>query len=192
VKEPKRKPSALAQAAIALDDELHNFEQLAATAHALPLTSQKNLDRAARATNEAADSQRRLGEHIRAFMEALNVARDQNQRTADTLQARGQEIQARVNELQALLARFAEIGNAAKELSSTVKALGAEKRGPTTADRLKSVESGLARVVDDAQSLATAAKTASFPEVVAQVDSLRQQVLSARNKVALLIQKLGD
>jgi hypothetical protein len=41
-------------------------------------------------------------------------------------------------------------------------------------------------VADEAQGLATSANEADFSDIARQADSLRQQLLSARNKMSLL------
>src|SRR5262245_8621500 len=90
-----KKLSALAAAAVALEEELARFEQLTEQAKKGKLDSQKTLEAAARATTEAAQCQERLGICMRALSDALTQARERNQTAVTALAARAQEIQSR-------------------------------------------------------------------------------------------------
>ena len=176
-------------AAHALETELARFQQAADTAVRLPLSSRRNLDKAANAINEAADSQRRIGEHIGALMIALNAARDQNQQTADSLAPRGAEIQARMDEHGQLFARLQSLGQVAKDITAEVRTVGEDPA--QTLVLLRSVEQRMGEVVQQAQQLTQAARDAHLGELVQDAESLTKQVQSARNKLGLALAKLG-
>ena len=75
--------SPLKAAVQALDDELERFEQLAHAAHKTPLTSERNLEKAATSINQAAESQQRVHGHIQALIDAISVARNKHDVTAE-------------------------------------------------------------------------------------------------------------
>jgi chromosome segregation ATPase len=182
-----KKMTELARAALALDEELRRFEALTASALRVPLDSKKNLERA------AAACQQRVSELVHAFMAALNVAREANQRAAEQLTQKGAEVQARSAVYSSLYEKYAALGQEASEISSTVARVGAEKaqKGREALGDLAEIEARMTAVVDRAQELGREAKEADFEDLVSQLDSLRQQTQSARNKVKLLRQQLG-
>src|SRR4029079_2533945 len=72
-KEPRdRGLGDLAEAAMALEQEIDRFEELAATARRLPLDTRKSLERAAKTTTEAAGSQDRVNGALGALVPAIN------------------------------------------------------------------------------------------------------------------------
>ncbi len=188
---PTDKPTlgTIGTAAHTLETELARFQQAADTAVRLPLSSRRNLDKAANAINEAADSQRRIGEHIGALMTALNAAREQNQQTADSLAPRGAEIQARMDEHGQLFARLQALGQVAKDISAEVKTVGQDPA--QTLALLQSIEQRMGDVVTQAQDLTKAARDAHLGELVQDAESLTKQVQSARNKLGLALAKVG-
>jgi hypothetical protein len=102
-----KKMTELARAALALDEELRRFEALTASALRVPLDSKKNLERA------AAACQQRVSELVHAFMAALNVAREANQRAAEQLTQKGAEVQARSAVYSSLYEKYAALGQEA-------------------------------------------------------------------------------
>ncbi|HWE23054.1 MAG TPA: hypothetical protein VG496_03855, partial [Myxococcales bacterium] len=67
--------AGLGVAAAALEAELRRFEQLAELATRVELKSQKNLERASRATQDAAEAQQRVDERVRGLVEEVARAR---------------------------------------------------------------------------------------------------------------------
>lgn len=184
----------LTEAAAALEAELKRFEELSAAARKVPLDSEKNLGRAARALAETADSQERTAVLVRALVEAINRARDHQQQTAEVLLARAEELKAQTENLEALLGRFKTLGADAREIQALVQA--ASERGAA-----RDIEGALA-ILDQAREkidgiatratdLATDAKAKGIADVEREADSLRQQLLAARNKLGLLQQGLA-
>src|SRR2546423_4827923 len=107
----------LGAAAAALESELRRFEQLAELATRVELKSQKNLERATRAAQDAAQAQDRVGERVRALVEEIALARARQEEQAKALGARAEEIQSRRQALEALLERFARLGTDASEVN---------------------------------------------------------------------------
>src|SRR5258708_36587935 len=69
------KPSELAEAALALDQELRRFEELAEQAGRVKLSSEKNLERATDALARAAQSQDRIQAQVQKLVAAVAAAR---------------------------------------------------------------------------------------------------------------------
>src|SRR5688572_2304360 len=114
----------LTEAAAALEAELKRFEELSAAARKVPLDSEKNLGRAARALQETADSQERTAALVRALVEAINRARDQQQHNAEILLARAEELKAQTETLEEMLGRFKTLGADAREIQGLVQLAG--------------------------------------------------------------------
>jgi uncharacterized protein Yka (UPF0111/DUF47 family) len=185
--------SPLSAAAIALDAELKRYFELATTAQKVPLNSEKNLDKAARAMTEAAESQDRVADRVRALVEAITTAREAQQGTAQSLAARAQEMAGRAADLGELLKRFATLGEEAKELNHMMQKAAAYKKDPyaTAGDQdarsqIAAVAARMEEVAGHAQALAETALSKDMTDIARQADAIRQQVHSARNKLTLL------
>jgi chromosome segregation ATPase len=186
--------SALQTAVQALDEELERFETLAQAAERTPLTSERNLEKAATAINQAAESQKRVHGHIQALIDAISAARVKHDKTAEALVATRDQVQARGERFQAQLARFAALGQEAAEISGFVRQLGELKGKPNgeVVAQLAEVKERMAKIVDGASALAGEAAAEHMEDLERQCDSLKQQVQSALNKVSLLRDKLAS
>jgi hypothetical protein len=169
----------LGSAAAALESELRRFEQLAELAGKLELKTQKNLERAVRATEDAAAAQGRVAECVRDLVEQIAQARERQESQSRRLEERAQEIRSRRELLEALLTRFAALGNEAAEINALLKHGG----------RVDEAEERLGRVASAAEQLLGDAERDGFEDAVRQAESVRQQSLSAQNKLKLLRQK---
>jgi hypothetical protein len=181
------KPTDLVAATLLLDEELAKVEHLTEAAARVPLTSRRNLEKAARTTADAAESQAKVGEHIATLMAALNGVRVKNEATVQALQARSDEIQKRSQELTALLERFEAIGREAREITLMAQEMGSG----ATAEKLGELEVRLGGVADGARTLWEQARDSDWSDVAGDADSLRQQVLAAKNKLGLLAKRLN-
>src|SRR2546430_15810692 len=85
----------LGAAAAALEAELRRFEQAAELAARLELKSQKNLERASRAAQDAAEAQGRVAERVRALVEEIARARERQEDHAKQRGRRAPQNQAR-------------------------------------------------------------------------------------------------
>lgn len=190
-KEPARSP--LAAAVQALDEELASFAQLAQSAQRVPLTSERNLDKAARAINDAARSQERVMAHIQALVEAIARARAEHEATAQALVARRDEVEARGARYRTQLGRFGALGQGAAAISAEVRRLGTAEGAPTAAlvGELAAVRARLGGIVEGAAALGGEAAAERMEDLARQCDALKQQVQSALNKVKLLHDKLA-
>lgn len=200
---PKRasdeRSSSLLTAAEAFDAELARFGRLAETARKGPLDSQRGLERAAELLHEAANSEEALASHAQALMAALGEARDRQQTQAEAVRLRADEIQQRTTVLADLLKRYEALGEAAKELNGLGQRLAESQRAASEAPGDSGWTSGLKELYDrmtdlaaSAEELLVAARDTEFLDIARQAESLRQQLLAARNKVNLLQSSIGS
>jgi phage shock protein A len=174
------KPTALAEAALALDRELRRFEDLAAQAARLKLSSEKNLERATEALTRAAESQDRIRAHVQELVSAVAATRQKQESDAAALMDRAQEIAARRKEFSEVLQRMAGLGRMAKEIQDALKG------GPSAA---QGIEARMQEIADEAAAIVRTAEEKEMEEVARQAEVLRQQILAAKNKIALLSPK---
>lgn len=189
----------VAAAAVLLEQELRRFEEIAAALVRAPLNSQKGLEQAARATQDASASQGRFAEHLKALVEAVSAARERQATAAGSINARVLEIDARAARFVELRERFAQLGVRAAEVNVIMQRAAAVKREPGDgSDRtelratIEQALEGLGAVVDGAQQLMHDAREAEAHDLSREADALRQQVLSARNKLGLLRRHLEN
>jgi hypothetical protein len=189
--------SPLSAAAIALDAELKRYFELATTAMKIPLNSEKNLDKAARGMSDAAESQDRVADRVRALVEAITTARESQQATAMALAERAQEMAGRAADLGDLLKRFASLGEEAKELNAMMQQAAAYKKDPYGADgeagaRIAAISARMEEVAAHAQALSENAMQKDMTDLARQADAIRQQVHAAKNKLTLLQRSLSS
>ena len=163
-----------------LDRELQRFEDLSAEAARIKLTSEKNLERATQALSRAAESQDRIQGLVQKLVAAVGGSRERQESEASALLARAQEIAARRGQLAALLQRMGGLGQMAKEVQELLKS------GPGNLDE---VQQRMQKVADDAAEIGQAAQSHEMEDLARQAETVRQQVLSAKNKVSLLAGK---
>jgi hypothetical protein len=189
--------SSLTAAAAALEADLERFDSLAATIKRMPLNSRKNLERAARALQEAAGYEEVIGGRLRALVEALNAASTRQKESAEIMTARGREIGARSAEYAEMSHRFVALGEEGKRLGVLALEVAAVVPGETEDQRIERVSVRLddliermGRVVTGASELARAADAKDMGDLAREADTLKQQVAAARNKLNLLRQSL--
>lgn len=195
----KRQPSEsseLVNAAMAIEEELRRFEALAEEVRTSPLRSQKNLEKMGKLLNTVADCDERMVANMRALLGVLNTWRDRQQALAAQVNSRAQELQERTKVYQELMERFAGLGQEAGMLSTHMQEVaGRTQQGqPVQAEELiaslQKVNEGMTQVAENAERLANDAAARDFVDVARDADSLRQQLLAARNRANLLQQKL--
>ncbi|MGZ6141919.1 MAG: hypothetical protein ACXWLM_01215 [Myxococcales bacterium] len=171
------KPSELAEAAMALDRELRRFEDLAAQAAKTKLNTEKNVERATEALQRAAESQDRINAQVQKLVAAVAASRQKQEADAAALIARAHEIAARRKQFVEVLQRMGALGQMAKEVQELLK------EGPKN---IEEIQQRMQKVADDAADIAKSAAGQEMEDLTRQADTLRQQVLAARNKVSLL------
>src|SRR5258707_965517 len=164
----KQATSELMEAATAFDDELARFGRLVEAARTGPLNSQKHLQRAARAFEQLAESEQRLGVAAQTLVGALQIARQRQEAQAQAIQGRAREIEARTTVAAELLQRYDAV------VASLAK-----------------LRERMGEVADIAGGLVASAREADFEDIARQADSLRQQIASVGQKVAAIERALS-
>jgi DNA repair exonuclease SbcCD ATPase subunit len=193
----KDTPAELSQAALAFEAELQRFERLSEAVQKAPLRTEKNLEKAAQALQEVAQSDARLVHLAQALLQSFNHARERQVSYAGGVNARAEQIEARSRQLQGLMTRFAALGASAGELNRDVQALAGRKDDPEApgharalVDALGALQERMATVAGQLEGIVADAEKEEFPEVGRSAESLRQQMLAARNKMGLLQKSL--
>jgi len=187
----------LASAAEDLDRELSRYEALAGRIQHERLDSEKNLHQAAQALSELEQSEGRLGEHLRALVDAIATARERQEKQSQGVRARAEQIRQRTESLTQLLERLAALGAAAGDVNRLVQQVAASAGEAGAPERIddaafREIQDRLGRLAEDSGELARAAQADEFGDLGTQAESLRLQLLSARNKFVLLERRRGS
>jgi hypothetical protein len=189
--------SPLVASAEAFDATLRRFATLADGLRKGKLDSQRNLERAAEALKQVAGCEEELQVHAQALTAALGAARDAQQAQAESIRVRALEIQARGEELARLMRGFEAIGKDAAALNASAQQLASRKRTPGEMVKdgellagLDELQERMTAVLGAGEKLADDARRVDFEDLSRKVDSLRQQILAARNKIGLLKEAL--
>lgn len=193
-------PTPLTSAAEAFDEALQRFSSLTQALRKRELDSRHALESAAELLKDVTRCQEELQARAQALVGALGAAREAQQAQADFVQERAREVQQRAQDYATLTSRFEEVGQHAAGLNTLAQSVAA-RRGiadqslkdtelPAVLSQLDELRERMGQVADQAAALITDARAARFEELCGRADSLRQQLLAARNKVGLLRETL--
>lgn len=162
----------------------------------LRLDSQRNLERTGEKLAELGAVDEKLQPLVRGLLDAVKELVDVQQAQAEALAARGEELRRRRAVFAQLLGRYAALGRASQELNSLVQAFAGTRRGEgasleVDAPSLEDVQRTMTELIDGARVVSQAAEQEDFGDIARQADSLRQQLLSGRNKLNLLAARHG-
>ena len=195
-KRQQSESSELVSAAASIEEELRKFESLAEEVRTGTMRSQKNLEKMGKLLTQVADCDERMVGHMRTLLGVLNGWRDRQQTLAAEVNERALELQERTTVYQTLMERFGELGQQAASLSSQMhQVAGMTQQGQAMKTEeviasLQAVNEKMTEVAEGAGKLASDAEAQDFVDVSRDAESLRQQLLSARNRANLLQQKL--
>jgi DNA repair exonuclease SbcCD ATPase subunit len=195
-KRQQSESSELVNAAMAIEEELRKFETLAEEVRTGEMRSQKSLERMGKLLNQVADCDERMVANMRSLLTVLNGWRDRQQTLAGEVNTRALELQERTKVYQSLMERFAALGQEASSLSANMQQVanrtqaGEAMKAEEIISSLQTVNERMTAVADSAGSLATDAQAQDFVDIARDAESLRQQLLAARNRANLLQQKL--
>lgn len=179
----------LVAAAAALDDELRAYDELAHEARKIKFDSEKSLQRALRIVQESQGRNDAIQEKLRALVAQIEHARTRQVESLNTLLEAAKTVQARAEEHDALMARFAALGESAQRVNVLTLELSAKRSaGASESELLQGlgeIQMHMATVVAEAEALAERATQQDWPDLARQADAVRQQVLAAKNKLAL-------
>lgn len=189
-------PSPLVAAAIAFDTALETFSRLSDLLAKTEIDGEKALERAAGILTEIANTEESLGALAQRLMSALTAARDRQQAQAAEVTERAKGVETASRTFQELLERFAKLGQEAAALNR----LGGEMSAKAPSDRegatrellpqLDDLHTRMSDLAENSRVVSEDAHAARFGDIGRKAHELRQQLLSARNKVHLLQQKL--
>jgi hypothetical protein len=195
---PKAGQSEFLNAALAFDDELGSFQRAVEATLRGPLYTAKHLDRATQSLNQVAQCEQRLGLASKALSDAIGEAHQQQLAQAQKVMERAQAISVRTAQLGQLMEGYKALGVAAASLSGEAgellrkkKELGDQALGGELLTQVQTLRDKLSAVAQIAQQLVEAARAEDFEDIARQADSVRQQLLSAHNRLSLLAQGTG-
>ncbi len=177
---------------MALEEELRRMGGVAKEALRLPLDSERNLERTQEKLAELGTVDDKMQPLVNGLMSAVNELVQEQQAQAAAITERAEEFQRRSELFQHLMARYAGLGQASQELNNIVKAFANlakqsdDTSAPAEAPSLDKIQELMALLVENAKELFQAARAEGFEEIARQTDQLRQQFLSARNKLTMV------
>jgi len=182
----KKIETPLAKAAAALEAELLEYEKFVSEVKRMNLTTDKAMHRAKDLLEQCAAGEQRMAERLQAFASAMQDVQVRQQACITGAVAAATLIQERVQNRSALLERFSALGDRARALNEPVALLEA-KEGEANAQDLLTTLSAVAAatetVVAEAEALGADAAAADWQDIAREATTLRQQLLSARNKI---------
>ncbi|SEM41577.1 hypothetical protein SAMN05444354_116109 [Stigmatella aurantiaca] len=197
-KRDKPPSSELTSAAEALEAQLRRFESLSDQFRRSPLNSEKSLERASKLLRDVAEQDGVLNASVSALVAAVARTRDRQQQEADSVNAHALHLQERAELFKSLLERYGALGQSAAELNQRMQEFAVqraqaqgEEHNAALHQALEGLQERMGQVAEEARAVVEQAETQDFADVGRQAESLRQQILSARNKLGLLRKGIG-
>ena len=164
--------------ATALETEIATLEALSRSARKLPLSTEKNIARAAKDLSQALELQERLSEKLRELATAMAGMQIRQQAAITPLAEFAIQIQQRMQRLEHHLQAYAALGKSAGEVTALLQASEGDR-----AAVLEQLHARLSELEQGARTLMDAARADDFPDVVREADTLKQRVLSLRKRL---------
>jgi hypothetical protein len=177
VSAPPENPDLIA-AATALQETLERLREVVERSLHGSLTTRKQIERTAAALTALGPLELEIGQQARALVGAIDRSRRLQEDLTNRAHARALELQARSAELQFLMAALEKLGQETHRVAAAFE-------GQTSPERLAVGAVELDGLVARARELAEQAATRGFDDVRRQVESLRQQLSAARNRLTL-------
>lgn len=182
-------PTPLVAAAAELDEALRSYDELAAEARRVKVNSDKALERAIRLVQESAGKNELIQEKLKALVGEIERARVRQVESLNALLEAARTVQTRAEQHDVLTRRFGALSESAREVNAlTLEISKRRSEGATEAEVLEGIgriQLQMAAVVGEAEALSTLAQEGDWPDLARQGDAVRQQVLAAKNKLAL-------
>jgi hypothetical protein len=171
-------PSPLLRAASSLEADLLQLESISRAARKIPLTSEKNIARAARELQEALTLPERLAAGLQALASAMATMQARQQAALEPLATFAGEIQQRHKRLAEHMQAFAALGTAAAEVTARIQG-GEGERAAIVSD----VDAQLAKISESARALYEVVHAEDFPELAREADALKQRAAALRRRL---------
>jgi len=168
----------LISAATALQETLERLREVVDRSLHGALTTRKQIERTAAALTALGALEMEIGAQARALVGAIERSRRLQEELTSKAHARALELQARSAELQFLMDALGKLGQETHRVAGSFE-------GQTSPESLAAAATELDALVARARELAEQAGTRGFEDVRRQVDSLRQQLSAARNRLTL-------
>jgi hypothetical protein len=191
--------TAFAEAALNLDAEFQQLEQLGGQIDRLTIDSDSGLDRAKLLLGRFGECGSRIGEGVQNLAKELEAARARAEKAAELVSARAAAVQARQEAATGLLSRFQTLGEMAGKISSAVTQLRDSTDGAMTEEqrsllisRLPEVNSQLDVLIEEALRIKEDAIAANLTTLERNADSLGQSLRHARGRLNSVVQSSGS
>jgi len=187
----KKESGRLMEAVMALEEELARMRGVAREAQRLQLNSEQNLDRTSEKLAELGTVDEKLQPLVNGLMAAVTEMVQEQQLQAAAITARAEELQRRREVFKQLMSGYAAVGRATQDLNSLVQVfIGSAKAGSEAQlsedVTLAVIQESITQLIDSVKEVFKAARQNEFEDIARQSDLLKQQLLSARNKLNLL------
>jgi len=182
----RRPTGPLAEAAAAFERELERYESISAALGRTIVRSQKTLSSTQRLLVESTECEEALGVRLRVLLDAMNGARDTQQRCMEQTLEAARALQTRANEFTALLERVAALGTRARETSEPAAKVLEDSKGDAGLELVRSLEElgdQMSVIIREADAIARDAEQGDWPDISRDVHSLKQQVVSAHGRI---------
>ncbi len=183
----KEIPSLVA-AAMALDDELRAFDELAREAKEQRMNGQKALSRTTALLSESLNARERIEDGVRKLVAEIGGCQRRQQDSIQILVDVAATLERRTKERDDLLARFAGLGASAARVNVLAADLSMRRQeGAAEAEILEllvGIQTEMTGVAAEADALTEAAEASGWPEIARQADTVRQQVNAVKSKLA--------
>jgi hypothetical protein len=184
--EQKKTELSLAEAAALFEAELKHFEDLAAGLGRLGVNSDKTLQRARQGLEACAACEQTLAANLGAFVQAMQAFQERQQRCMVSVLESARRIEQRHKARQELLERVSQLGAQASGVTAPIEQLAESGADATKVlGSMEDVGKRLDAVIAEAAALASAAADDEWQDIARDVDTLKQQLQAARNKVLL-------
>ena len=174
---PAEDPDLIA-AATALQATLERLREVVERSLHGSLTTRRQIERTAAALGALGPLEAEIGVQARALVGAIDRSRRMQEELTGKAHARALELQARSAELQFLMDALGTLGQEAHRVAGSFE-------GQTSPESLATAAVELDALVARARELAEQAGARGFEDVRREVDSLRQQLSAARNRLTL-------
>lgn len=189
-------PINLTSAAQNLEGDLRKLEETVREAKGLDVTSDKTLHRARKLLEACSGHQLKLAGHLQDLVSAMQSAQVRVQASMDETIELSRRVGARASERAELVERFVVLGKRTAEIGEPVNAVvERHSEGAQPAELIVAVSAVLAvaeALVLECEGLVEDAKKGDWTDIAKETDGLRQQILSARNKVLMLRRNLSE